>query len=254
MRNFVVQNGYILNIDILGFGTFVKNNSAQTVFDHYAGLITGADFAGAIVDDGNIEVMVYSDTIAIKSNAANEDNGFVDLVRIANILQTGQYYRYLSLNGAFLPLRGTIAYGEFFFHKGDIWTQAHGRQKTYAKNVAMIIGKPIVESYETEKEMELMCVALTKSTLEMVNEGFISAMLDSNLLLEYQIPLKNGNSNPGVIVNPVSTPHFEINLRQLKLESTKYAEGSSTQRKYLNTIKLFEHVQGSRRFYPKKPE
>lgn len=243
-----IKSGFILIIDVLGFGDFVKNHSTQDVFEHYAGLITGADFAGKIVDNGNMDIMVYSDTIAIKSNSG--ENDLINLCRIANLLQTGQYYKALSLDSNFLPIRGVISYGEFLFHKGDLWTQATARDKIFAKNVSLIIGKPIVESYELEKEMELMCVALAKSAIDKVDKNELVKMINSNLLIQYEVPLKGGYKDTRIIVNPVTRPHIEQNLTKLNHEAKKYPEHSSTQRKYHNTIELFNFIKYSKLFYP----
>lgn len=250
----MIHNNYLLNIDVLGFGDFVKANSTRTVFDYYGKIITGANFAGSIVDEDKIDVMVYSDTIAMKSNNEDEAMCLVSLVRIANIIQIGQYYSALSQEAVFLPVRGTITFGEFVFHKGDIWAQALGRPKIYARNVDMIIGKPIVESYEFEKDIELMCVALGRSTVERAALGLVQALLHQNLLIEYDIPLKNGSTANGTIVNPVCTPHIDLNLRKLEHEASKHKDGSSTKAKYLNTIKLFEFIRTTRKFSPRLSE
>jgi len=254
METPLIFNSYILNIDVLGFGTFVERNSAQTVFDYYGRIITGAAFAGDIVDKDNLDVMVYSDTIAIKSNNEDERVSLFNLVKIANIIQVGQYYSALSKDAVFLPVRGTITFGEFFFHKGDIWSQAPGREKIYAKNVDMIIGKPIVESHELEKSMELMCVAIGDSAQCRAKGKLTNHLLDSNLLLEYEIPIKKRDRKKGLIVNPVSTPHLDVNVEKLKHECKKHEDCSSTKHKYLNTIDLFEFVKTNRKFYPKSPE
>ncbi len=118
----------------------------------------------------------------------------------------------------------------------------------------MMIGKPIVESYEAEKKMELMCIAIAASALEHADTSTLSALINSNILQQYDIPLKGGKTTPGVVVNPVSTPHLDDNISKLKHESTKHALGSSTHRKYLNTIELFSYVKDTQRFYPKLPE
>lgn len=244
---------YILNFDVLGFGQFVKENSARVVFDYYAHIITGTSFAGEIVDADKLDVMVYSDTIAIKSNNEDQKSCLFSLIKVANLIQVGQYYTALSENDVFLPVRGAITFGEFIFHKGDIWTQVSGRPKISAKNIDMIIGKPIVESNEFEKEMELMCIALEESAQRQAGGDILADLLNSNLLVEYDIPLKENRKIKGIIVNPVSTPHLDCNLNKLEYERSKHAEDSSIQRKYANTIELFNYIRANMRYYPKMP-
>ena len=53
----------------------------------------------------------------------------------------------------------------------------------------MIIGKPIVESHELEKSMELMCVSIGESAQSRAKGGMTNRLLDSNLLIEYEIPI-----------------------------------------------------------------
>jgi len=122
----VDELNFLLNIDVLGFSDFVKSNSIKDVFDYYAQIITGAAFSAEIIESNknDIEVMVYSDTVAIKSNDNDKFRCFVQLVRIASMIQHGQYYKSLNPHDTFLPVRGTITFGTFVFHKGDIWTQA----------------------------------------------------------------------------------------------------------------------------------
>lgn len=246
----MLYTNYLLNIDVLGFGDFVKENSAQTVFDYYCGLITGASFAGEIVDPNNLDVIVYSDTIAIRSNNKDKKYCLPSLVKVAYMIQIGQYFKALSEEAVFFPIRGTITFGEFVFHKGDIWAQAPGRPKITAKNVDMIIGKPIVESNEFEKNMELMCIALADSAQKQADTDVLETLLNSNLLIKYDIPLKENNYIKGIKVNPVSIPHLECNLRKLEHERCKHQEGS-VRKKYTNTIALFNHIKANMNYYPK---
>ena len=244
------EKNYLLNIDVLGFGNFVSNNELSVVSNYYTNLITGAAFSGKIIDNDSIEIMVYSDTIAIKSNQKDKNKCLFDLVRIANMIQIGTYYSALSLKSVFLPVRGTITFGDFVFHKGEIWTQAGGRPKIYAKDINLIFGRPIVESYHFEKSMKIISIAITDSVLQEKNDIIIEYLLKENLLINYNIPLKQGNYKKGYIVNPVSTPHFKYNFEKLEYEKQKYKGDKDIYDKYENTQNLFTYINENELFFP----
>ncbi len=244
------EKNYLLNIDVLGFGDFVSSNELSVVNSYYTHLITGSAFSGEIIDKDSIEIMVYSDTIAIKSNQKDKNKCLYDLVRIANMIQTGTYYSALSVKSVLLPVRGTITFGDFVFHKGEIWTQAMGRPKIYAKDINLIFGKPIVESYHFEKSMEIICIAITDSVLQEKNDFILEQLLKENLLIDYNIPLKQGKYKNGFIVNPVLTPHFKYNFEKLEYEKQKYKDEKGIYDKYVNTQDLFTYINKNELFFP----
>jgi hypothetical protein len=249
-RETMEEINYLLNIDVLGFGSFVNKYEIKTVLNYYAKLITGSHFAGAITNKDNIEVMVYSDTIAIKSNDSDQLNSLQDLIKVAQLIQVGQYYSALNQNTSFLPVRGTITYGEFIFYRGSVSTQAPGRPKLNAKNISLIFGKPIIESHNLEKDMEIICIALADSIIQKKTKSLIDSLVNSNLLIQYDIPLKKNKIKKGYIINPTTQPHFELNINRLETEKAKFDNGSSEYSKYINTINLFNYTRNNGLFYP----
>lgn len=245
------ETNYLLNIDVLGFGDFVKNNSTQIVIDFYAKIITGSVFGGEIIDKNNIEVMVYSDTIAIKSNNVDKNKALADLIKIGQLIQVGQYYSAINPHSIFLPVRGTITHGEFVFHKGDIWTQTPGREKIEAKNINLIFGKPIVESYYFEKDIEMITIALSDSVIQKVNQEQLDLLIGNNLLIKYSIALKDNKSKEGYLINPTSKSHFELNIKRLESEKDKFTLSPSVCDKYQNTINLFNYINEKNLYHPK---
>ncbi len=251
---------FLLNVDVLGFSEFVKSNTIKDVFNYYAQIITGSAFSAEIIENNknDIEVMVYSDTIAIKSNDNDKLRCFVQLVRIASMIQHGQYYKSLNSLDPFLPIRGTITFGAFVFHKGDIWTQALTRPKVHANNINMIFGEAIIDAYRFEKEMEIIGIALEDSVVAQSNnknvKKILDVLVDSNLLVEYDIPLKRGEEKKGFLVNPTIWAHCDHNLERLEKEKSKFKEGTSEYEKYSNTIKFFKHIKDNDLFHPPRPE
>ena len=244
---------YLLSIDVLGFGDFVRENPTKVVFDHYAWLVTGAAFSGEIIAAGEVDVMVYSDTIAIKSNNSNQSLCLRWLIQVAQLIQVGQYARARSEDALFLPVRGTITFGEFIFHKGDIWTQALNRPKIFASNIDMILGKPIIEAYQFEKNMDLMCIAVGDSAQQQIGHEEIMQCVNSNMLIQYNIPLKNGGTKNGILVNPVSTPDYHIDIKKLEVERQKHIGSPGIVSKYNNTLDLFDYVYRNKLFFPRVP-
>ena len=244
------EENFLLNIDVLGFGDFIRNNNLEFVTAFYSQIITGSAFSGQIIGKDDIEVLVYSDTIAIKSKNQNKQQCLYDLVKIANMIQVSQYYSFIG-GGVFLPFRGTITYGKYVFHKGDVWHYGTDGRKIFANNVNLIYGKPIVESYELEKMMEIICIAIADSIMQK-EEYFsvINHLLRENLLVEYNIPLKKNKIKDGLLVNPVFTPHIDIYIKNLETERVKFKSNTSIFEKYTNTIELFSHINKNELFFP----
>ena len=245
------ETNYLLNIDVLGFGNFVKNNDIKKVTYFYNRIITGSAFSGEIIDKSNIEIMVYSDTIAIKSNNENKDKRLLDLIQIAKLIQTSQYYAGVEEN-LFLPIRGTITYGEYVFHKGDISTVGNGRM-IEAKDINLIFGKPIVESYYLEKDMEIIAIALGDSVIQKDNI-LINYLVKENLLCKYNIPLKEKeehtrknkkNLKSGYLIPFDFVPNFEENMKTLENSKEKNLNDKSIKDKYINTMQFLKYINES---------
>ena len=254
-NNLKYETNYLLNIDILGFGKLVEKSSIEEVFNFYAPIITGSTFVGEIIEKGSTDIMVYSDTIAIKSNKSDKDQALSDLIKIAHTIQAGQYYQALNQNELFIPLRGTISYGDFLWHKGGIWTQTLGKEKVVANNVHLIFGKPIVDSYNFEKDMNVMGIALPMSVVINSSNDIIQSLTNQNYLIEYSVPLKKKDgkqrSHWGFMVSPCIKAHHEYSLKRLQTEKLKQTDANVIC-KYENTISFFNFIQQHRLFYPGK--
>jgi len=87
----------------------------------------------------------------------------------------------------------------------------------------MIFGESIIDAYRFEKEMEIIGIALEDSVVvQSSNKGMkkiLDALVESNLLVEYDIPLKRGEQKKGFLVSPTIWAHCDYNVERLEKEN-----------------------------------
>ncbi len=247
------QTNFILSIDLLGFADWISTTPVADVLDEYASIITGVSHTAEIVASDKLAYCVYSDTLVIISHGTTGGESLINLLRCAHTIQYTQLYRGMVDYRALRLLRGTIAYGDFIYHKGDLSTQAFNRRPITAKNVELLIGPPVVEAYKTEKQLQLMAIILARSAVAQMSSQLRDDMLKCGLLVEYKIPMKNEPANDGYVCCPLSDCHVDAILDKLNDESTKHQEDSNIAEKYENTIRLFRHLKENGLFHPRIP-
>lgn len=245
------QNNFILSIDLLGFETWISTSSVDNVLDEYASIITGASYAAKKIGEEEFDFFVYSDTLIIIFHCSTIAENLIKLLKCAHTIQYGQMYRGIVNDKTLRPIRGTITYGEFIYHKGDISTQAFNRPQITAKNVDIFIGKPVIEAYHLEKKIQIMAVILAESAIAKISDGLSKKLLDCGLLIKYRIPMKNREAFDGYVCSPLCDSHFEAVLNKLNNEKAKFKKCKNTLDKYTNTMSLFNYMKDNGFFYPR---
>lgn len=186
-----IYTGPIAILDMLGFKTYVETNSIQSVIDEYASVLTGATFTAEVMNE-SLEFMVYSDTIAIRLINQTE-KGFYNFIKSLQLISNSYFYKCLIPGMNPIPVRGAISYGEYSWYKGDISTQAMGRDPIVAKNVNFIVGKAILDAHDLESKQNWIGISLTQETGQVLKDIFPNAFneLESTKhILSSKIPLK----------------------------------------------------------------
>ncbi len=257
-----IHNGTLAIIDILGFREIVDNDELQNVVDEYAHVITGATFASKVTDV-DIDMMVYSDTIAIKLNDESE-KGFLKFIKTIQLLSHNFFYNLCFPYKKQYPLRGAIVFGEFAWHKGYI--QSLGNQimlKSQFSN--FIVGKAIIDAHDFESKQKWIGIAINNKNSAKFQELYpnaINKLTKEKYLIEYDIPCANKDGDyfeKGYVVNAVGRTRYTESMHGLKdlIETNQDKWHPPVLKKYKNTYEFYQYVidhNWQRPFYPNHPD
>jgi hypothetical protein len=133
-----------------------------------------------------------------------------------------------------IPMKGAIAYGEM----------------TADLNKHLYFGRPLIDAYELQSELQLYGVVLHHTCEKRINELKLITYFEDNNLLKYPIPMKSGEINH-YIVNWINQSEKEKDL--LNLISNLYNNVSGTPRIYVdNTIEFIREIQARKAELKKK--
>jgi hypothetical protein len=261
-KELVLTEGIVGFFDILGYTSFLENNSAEDAATEVLQTLNSIDkevasdlkellklpiVATAIED---IEWLVFSDTILITYNYKNDDHNIAKLIQWAVfMLISATFSRSMFEYG--LPVRGAVGFGEF----------------TIQKNC--FAGRPIIKAYQRANSLELSASVLCKSAeeeLSRLNEtleaekhnkhekGLIESVneLISSYEVEYLVPLKDNSSEKLFALNIFATQHTVPtgDIRQYVLESFwkhKKDVPQSAQAKVENTEQFLRFLKSKTR-------
>lgn len=263
------EETFILNIDFLGFSNFVENNDKKLVINFFTQWISDINFVASglclqgedakesidsqayfdrLSNNSHIEIMVYSDTIAIKSHNPNKNKHFYELVKLAEVIQHDVYDKVQRSYPATLFIRGTITYGEFIFYKGGMeFPSAFGNNaKIKTKNISIILGKAIIDAYKNEKDMEIMTIGLTENCIKQVlsnsfTKDDLTQLVLDNILIQYDVPCKTRKIN-SFLINPLNKIYANCIINKFNEKANKINKEIEVYRKYKNTIDFLEHI------------
>lgn len=220
---------FVALFDILGFSNLVKNNELDKVAGTY--LRAKKEFENtishinALLQKDTVTFRIFSDTFLIYTSGIN-DMSFLALLAASDSL-------FLAAIENGLSIRGAITVGELIVSDG------------------IEIGKPIVDAYENEKKQDWIGCWITDHCMNKINKN---EHLPGKDIVEYEIPLKDGEIKKGYAFNWVkSLPRkimFEkkrndFTLKEIKDELKcfqKKPHDWSIKRKLDNTNKFIEFV------------
>jgi tetratricopeptide (TPR) repeat protein len=255
IKNYVLKNidsCYIAFFDILGFGDLVKNNSHEYLKKLY---FNDFDFSiSASLSDvkasinGPIErainSMTISDSIIFWTNNDSLESFYVLFTAASTLMITS-----LSMG---LPLRGAITNGEL--------SMSHGFYDYNQSSIkSSLIGKPLVNAYELEKQQKWSgciiddkCIKLYKKSIirrKLVEKDpyGISNLINSDLIVEYDVPLKCNSFKKKYVINWTKGglfEHYSISeLESAFSEHKKNIERDDVKIKIKNTLEFYKKMK-----------
>lgn len=240
---------YIAFLDILGFSKFVEANDLNTIVESYAPLLTGIHFsvAGGSHDRPQLDYQVHSDTICILTR----DDSLASLSELLRVCHMALFSYFYHLQGQLprrLPIRGAIAKGEMVFGDYQFSTQAINRPKVTTIPIHTLIGKPVIQASQWEKKQEWMGVSFCPELYEEVvaTPTFLAPLLDSHLIVPYEVPIKSEKTVMSFAINPIQTYLLDRILPPLRSEHERGAMHPKLER----TLAFIEHINRTNLCYP----
>jgi hypothetical protein len=130
-----MQGGYVAMLDVLGFSALVRGDASGQRFQDYLACVENA------TKDTRVKYVVFSDTIVLTT----ENNGVDSLLDIARA-SSRIFFDLLAVR---IPIRGAIAFGDFF-------------RSTVAESV-FVAGSAVIDAYQFEQQQDWVGVMLTPS-------------------------------------------------------------------------------------------
>jgi hypothetical protein len=209
---------FVAFLDILGFKNLVENNEHSKLLQLYNNLIIpnvqlssalgqfkvivnseGKQIAVPDVSKAKISNVIISDSILCWTENSTMKS-FIDLIIVVrNLLIMGFY--------SGLPLRGGISYGPFSLIKH---AQSVGANITWM--TLACVGKSIVHSYEIEEKQQWAGCIIDNALIEYYKNIYKDKLYDSslatieylvekNILIKYNVPLKNDTTEEFYTIN-----------------------------------------------------
>ena len=227
--NIPKRKSFIALFDILGFKDLVNNDKLEDVYKVFmsvSNLINDtramAGHLDALLESKVDAVLNYSDTFLIYTlDISSLDQKKID--HAFHELLAGCDSLFISANENKLPIRGAITVGDIIV-SNDI-----------------VIGKPIVQAYELEKQQEWIGCRISESALGSISKKAIDEHIKAMAIIEYEIPCKSGKVEKMFAYNwteslPFKKGDFEILNKRGRVDWT-------VERKHKNTWEFIKYLK-----------
>jgi hypothetical protein len=219
--------------DILGFSNLIKTRKLEEVAELYSTVKKYFEemlnYANSLCNRDIVKFYNFSDTFLIHTQNKDDIN-FQTLLYACDALFLG-FNEAAQKNN--IAIRGAINYGEIMSVEG------------------ILIGKPIIEAFEKEKQQEWIGCWIGDDCL---NKNRLSEYICDKSIVEYVIPLKNG-----IVKNCYAFNWVKSIAHKYKVENKNFNFGSKeiigeinflkfepekwdVKRKYSNTFTFVERV------------
>ena len=223
------SKSFIALFDILGFKDLIRNDHLEDVYKVFLrvnNLINDtkemAEHLEALFESKVVTVLNYSDTFLIYSlDISDIEQNRIDKVFQAVLAACDSLF--IAANENRLPIRGSITVGDIIV-SGDV-----------------VIGKPIVDAYEMERQQEWIGCRISRKALEYISNEAIDEHTKELTIIEYEIPCKSGDVERMLAYNWTgSRPFREGNFSILnKRDRVDWA----VERKHRNTWEFIKHLK-----------
>jgi hypothetical protein len=173
-------------------------------------------------DPSSVFPVSFSDSIILFSNNDSDDSADRIIVDTAYIFSEAIEHE--------IPMKGSIAFGEM----------------TVDIERSLFFGKPLIDSYELHKELQIYGIALHHTAQKQLRQLKNTGVKDS-LVSDYLVPMKSGK----IKHHFVNWPYFSENSRDYV--NKLYSSVSGTPRKYVdNTLEYFDWLDKEKEKWEKK--
>lgn len=229
MINVPKRQCFVGLFDILGFSNMVKNDQLEHVWKSYNDIKSSTTFIKdnleSLLKRKIVNIETFSDTFLIYT-ADHRDKSQEDIDEYFNAMLGVCEALFHSANTKQIPIRGAITVGELIVDE------------------SLIIGKPIVEAYEMEKDQNWMGCWISDDAIKCVSKKRLDRHMHGNLILKYNIPFKKGNIKECYVFNWAGVDGFSENNWDCGFLKVKSNHDWCSEQKHRNTrdfIKFMRH-------------
>jgi hypothetical protein len=133
----MISHGYVAFLDILGFADLIRREESLKRFERFFNIIKDA----STYEDGNIDYLMFSDSIVLSTNGAGDEQ----LIKILSAVAEISFEFLIKLQA---PIRGCVSFGKF-------------SRIEDAEGNAIIAGNPIIDAYHYEKKQNWIGVMIS---------------------------------------------------------------------------------------------
>ena len=236
-----MEDKAIAILDVLGFENFVQNSKIENVLYSYESLLACTHKAKEIIDNSNLKIFIYSDTIVIIDENLIEKSLY-NLTYICSLLIGSFFQSLISAFPLLPPIRGSICIGEYIFKKELKWQVSPINEPIKVDNSNIFLGKAIIDGYKWERHQKWIGISYSKESKIKLENDYINVLnnlTEKNLLIKYSVPLEKE------IVETYAVNCFLDIVPEKIIRKLQSIENNFTQdinKKYQNTRKFFEYL------------
>lgn len=252
----------LLWIDLLGFSDHVEKHSLDELIQHYHTIIS-MHFDSY----SKVELTILSDTLIFTPKGINSQ-----ITDLKHVILAAQLYSSSSfIDFPFLIphlTRGSIVMDEYYLGQANFFRKSVYSTKDGLRNENLnipyfgVLGKAVVKAAKLEQIQNWCLVSIHPELIQFIETNLIE-LVEKNILIKYEIPLKNDKTIESYVVNPFNgyivkgeMLKFEINegVKTITgvekvpnryfntLEKYRKSEDIGIKSKIENTIKFYEYV------------
>jgi hypothetical protein len=223
-------NRFVAFLDIMGFKNLVQNSNHNTIYkilDPFSNEIMLFNVLGKTLYNNqslvNVRPVLFSDSILIVSKNDNSKSA-------NHIMASATFILYSALSKK-IPIKGAIAYGKqtAFFSK------------------SMFFGKPLIDAFELQNELDLYGIVLHDSAEKRLNDlNEINVQKKVGHIVWYSTPMKSGNINHYLVnwAKPELVKTMKETKDPIELVQNLYNNVSGKPRKYVdNTLDFLKWIK-----------
>lgn len=213
-----MRRNLLLMFDFLRFRDYIRTHSYEDVLRLYTRNLYAAEYrrTQGFGYGQAFEYILFSDTLCFYSRDMDPRQLFGLLVNTSFLVADSFHFG----DSEQFPVRGALAYGEFFASKDGEWARdsSFGLVQEKAKSFHVLLGKAVVDAYEWEKKQKWVGASFSPTSAETFAQcqpRLLHLLREKSVLVDYPVPTDDGPIQT-LALNFVTTFNHESLHRQIE--------------------------------------